>query len=50
MSEDVAAAGGEVDKRTFLADTETSRHRHHHADGLGHQRPLAEIAADHKAT
>jgi len=50
VSKNVAAACCQVDQRTFLADTESSRHRHHHTNGLRQQGPLAEIAADHKTT
>jgi len=34
MGKDVATAGRQVNKRTLLADTQSSRHRHHHTDRL----------------
>ena len=50
MGENVAAAGSQVDKWTFLANTQSSRHRHHHTDGLDQQCPLAQVATHHKPT
>jgi len=50
MRQDVATAAGNMNEWAFLAQTETSRDRQHHTNGLDDQRPLAKIAADDKAT
>jgi len=49
MRENVATAAGNVNKWTFLAKTQTSRHGQHHTNGLDDQRPLAKISTDDEA-
>ena len=42
-------ADADVDHGSFLAETETGRHRQHDAHRLDQQRPLAQEAADDEA-
>jgi len=50
MGENVATAASNMNEGTFLAETQTGRHRQHHANGFDDQRPLAEVTTDDKAT
>ena len=49
MRENVAAAAGDVNERTFLAEAEPRRHGKHHPYRFDYQRPLAEVSTDYEA-
>jgi len=50
MRQNVATAAGDVNKRSFLAETESCGHGEHHSNRLDEQGPLAEIAPDNEPT
>jgi len=50
MRQNVATAAGDMNERTFLAETETSRDWQHHTNRLHYQSPLAKIATNDEAT
>ena len=49
MRENVAAAAGNVNERTFLPEAEPGRHGKHHSYRFDYEGPLAEVSTDYEA-